>query len=45
MIRGIVKCAQEDQEAAAIALRNLRGFRAFQARLIAQCKRAGVELR
>jgi eukaryotic-like serine/threonine-protein kinase len=45
MLRGIVKCAQEDQEAAAIALRNVRGFRAYQGRLIAQCKRAGVELR
>ena len=45
LVRGIAKCAQQDQEAATIALRNLRGFRALQARLIAQCKRAGVDLR
>ena len=46
LIRGIVKCTQEqDQEAATAALRNLGAHRAYQKRLRDTCKRAGVELR
>jgi serine/threonine-protein kinase len=46
LIQGIVKCTQQhDQEGGVIALRNLRSFGALQAKLIAACKRAGVELR
>jgi hypothetical protein len=46
LVQGIVKCTQQhDQEGGAIALRNLRGFGALQAKLIAACKRAGIELR
>jgi serine/threonine-protein kinase len=45
LIRGTVKCAQQDQEAAVIALRNLDGFRSLEAALIQKCKRAGIELR
>jgi serine/threonine-protein kinase len=46
LVQGIVKCTQQhDQEGGAIALRNLRGFGALQGKLIATCKRAGVELR
>jgi serine/threonine-protein kinase len=44
-IHGIVKCTQHDHEAAVINLRNLRGFRALQARLLDRCKQAGIELR
>jgi eukaryotic-like serine/threonine-protein kinase len=44
-VRGIVKCTnQHDQEGAVIDLRNLGGFRALQQRLIAACKRVGIEL-
>jgi tRNA A-37 threonylcarbamoyl transferase component Bud32 len=44
-IHGIVKCTQQnDQEAAAIDLRSLRGYGALAGRLIDRCKRAGIEL-
>ena len=46
LVHGIVKCTQQnDQEAAGIDLRNLRGFGTLQAKLIQACKRAGIELR
>ena len=45
LVRGTVKCTQQhDQEGAIIDFRNLGGFSALQTRLIATCKRAGIEL-
>jgi eukaryotic-like serine/threonine-protein kinase len=43
LLHGTVQCAaRNDQEAAQIDLRNLEGFRALKARLVAVCKRHGI---